>query len=185
MRDMIAAVAGTNAMKVDGTRDGLRALAAEGWWMPRIVRGVKVPDNPRVPPQPIGMIQTREGAMTRACAALDADLEAMYGVGIENGIILLGDGHGDGIDLPVLAIAHRLRLGHVTYATGMGIHVEGRFIRASEETGWQKTCGQLIAEETGYKHDDWHEGYTGRLTNRQEIIAATVYLGFAVALSRP
>ncbi len=185
MRDTIVAVAGTNQMKIEGTRSGLSALEAEGWQVPNIVRSAVGPNNRLVPPQPIGMVQTRSGALFRACTALDADPEAAYGVGIENGIILLDDGHGDGIDLPVLAIAHRLRLGHVTYATGMGIHVEGRFIRASEGTGWQKTCGQFIAEETGFEHDDWHEGYTKGLANRQAIIAATVYLGFAIALGRP
>ena len=180
MKEKIVAVAGTNVMKIEGTREGLGLLEEMGWLVPRIVRSVTVPVNHhRVPPQPFGLLQTRKAAMFRACAALDADFFADYGVGIENGILSLDDGFQDGLDTPVVAIAHRLRPGHITYVLGMGIHVEGRFIRASEATGWQKTCGHFIAEEKGFKHDDWHEGYVGGAANRKEIIAAAVYLGFA------
>lgn len=180
----IVAVAGTNAMKINGTREGLQALVWKGWTRASAaVRGVAVPDNPSVRAQPFGMMETRAGARFRALAALDADAEADYGVGIENGVTWLGGADEGGIDFPVIAVASRQDPGHVTYATGMGIQVERRFLEASVATDCKKTCGQFIAEETGFEHADWHRGYTGQATCRQEIIAAAVFLAFATLLN--
>lgn len=179
MKKKVVAVAGFSEPKVNGTVDGLAALVRLGIERADMdVRSVAVPENKLVPPQPFGLVQTREGATFRAQAALDADPEADYGVGIENGVDDLGDGHGDGIDFPVVAIATRVVTGNMHYATGMGIQVPARFIRASRDSGWRKTCGSFIAQETGFSPVDWHAGYTDGITCRQEIIAATVALAF-------
>jgi non-canonical (house-cleaning) NTP pyrophosphatase len=181
----IVAVAGTNAMKVAGTRKGLEALLFAGILDAALgVRGVVVPDCPFVPPQPFGFRQTRRGALYRAQQSLLADPEATFGYGLENGILLLDEEHPHlgGVDVPVGCIVSRD--GCVTYGTGPGVHVEGEYIVASLATAQQTTCGKLIAPKTGFDHANWHKDYMGGAGNREETLITTTYVTFAVHFAR-
>lgn len=177
----VAGLAGTNALKLAATRRGLAELERRGF--PRSdmeVKVVVVPDCPDVPPQPIGLKQTRQGALYRAVAVLAADPTVEYGIGIENGILLFDEqdpGEG-GVDTAVVCIVPR-GTAQKTFATGEGIPVEGRYILMSLGTGQQKTCGKFILEETGFNHANWHVDYSGGATGREELTAHPVLLAFA------
>lgn len=178
----IAGVAGTNALKLTATRRGLdelRKRVLDGR-ADLDVKGVPVPDCPDVPPQPIGLKQTRQGALYRALAVLEADPTVEYGIGIENGILLFDekDPVEGGVDPAVVCIVRR-GSAQETFATGEGVPVEGKYILLSLGTGQQKTCGKFIAEETGYNHANWHKDYSGGATDREELIAHPVMLAFA------
>ncbi len=181
MTRLIAGVAGTSTLKFNGVANGLEELIARGCnKADLIVKSVTVPDCPDVPSQPIGLKQTRRGALCRAIAVLGADELVEYGVGIENGILLFDEETPDegGVDVPVVCIVRR-GLDQPTFATGEGMPVEGKYVRLSLGTDQQKTCGKFIAEETGFNHTNWHVDYTGRATGREELIAHAVMLGFA------
>lgn len=181
MTKRIAAVAGTNDLKIGASREALVGLTEEGYdQADYTVRGTVVGDCPDVPPQPFGLEQTKKGAKYRALAALDADPEAECGIGIENGIISLGDAAEGGLDVPVVALVFRSSPGKVTYASGPGIPVEARHIQASLATGQQKTCGKFIAEETGFNHADWHKDYTGGIGDRRMLVLIAVALAFSL-----
>jgi len=182
MTRLIAGVAGANILKFAAVVSGLGELIARGYnKADLIVKSVSVPDCPEVPPQPIGLKQTRRGALFRAIAVLDADELVEYGVGIENGILLFDEETPDegGVDVPVVCIVRR-GLVKPTFAAGEGMPVEGKYVRLTLGTDQQKTCGKFIAEETGFNHANWHVDYSGWATGREEFIAHAVMLGFAV-----
>jgi len=177
---LIVAVAGTNAMKLAGTQKGLESLFLAGVSRANlVVRGTKVPDCPFVPPQPFGFKQTRQGALYRAEQSLIADPEAALGYGLENGIMFLDEEESGlgGVDIPVGCIVSRD--GRITYGSGPGFPVEGRYVLASLASKQQIICGKLIAAETGFDHANWHRDYAGKATDREEALCATTYVAFA------
>lgn len=184
MTRLIAGLAGTNTLKFAAVISGLGELIARGYSeADLIVKGVPVQpdyDYLDVPPQPIGLKQTRQGALCRALAVLEAEPVVEYGIGIENGILLFDEETPDegGVDFAVVCIIRR-GLVKPTFATSGGIPIEGKYVRLTLGTDQQKTCGEFIAEKTGFNHANWHVDYSGRAIGREELIAHAVLLGFA------
>lgn len=175
----ILAVASNNQMKIDAATDAILGLSQHGYREACYidVRGTTVGDCPDCPPQPIGLPQTRTGALFRAKAALATDQDATYGLGIENGILCITDDDDfTGLDVPVVALICRKTPDKVIYASGAGVQVEGHFVRASLATNQQKTCGKFIAEVQGFDHDNWHKGYAG--VDRKTLISGAIFLAF-------
>ena len=83
----VVRVGSLNPAKVQPVRDVFAA-----WWPELPVEGVAVPSG--VPDQPIGEAQTREGAENRARAALASSEGRGWGIGLEGGVLLEGDGGG-------------------------------------------------------------------------------------------
>jgi len=177
----IAAVAGTNKLKVASTIAGLALLVQRGQNFADIdIVSDEIADCDYVPPQPFGLKQTRAGALYRAEAILAKVPAATYGVGIENGIILFDDHEPEegGLDIPVVAVVRRgVR---ATYASGSGFQVEGRYVMGSKRTNQKTTCGKLIAAETGFNHANWHLDYAGKVTDRGETLVQAVFTAFAL-----
>jgi non-canonical (house-cleaning) NTP pyrophosphatase len=67
-----------------GTQSALKVDAANRAFVGRAIHAYDVPTG--VPEQPIGMAETKQGAMNRARAALAEDPQAEVGVGVESGM---------------------------------------------------------------------------------------------------
>ncbi len=78
MQDIIA-LAGTSRMKIEATDEAIHMSGA-----PLILEPTDVVVR-KMPEQPIGLRQIREGATLRAFAALTANKAARYGLGVESG----------------------------------------------------------------------------------------------------
>lgn len=90
MSESIVAVAGSNVIKERASQDAFDALD-DSRGLPRRHRARSTPlVLERYPAQPFGLEQTVEGATRRALGALECDQDAVYGVGIENGLIVVG-----------------------------------------------------------------------------------------------
>lgn len=194
MTRLIAGVADKNATKLAAVSAGLTELRIRGVQQADIhfksVKSAGPADN--VPPQPIGMKQTRWGALTRASAVLENDQDVTFGVGIENGILLFNDDCPmlGGLDVPIVCVVRRIVDGsshgnvlpmyRSTFASGIGVPVEGKYVVLSLGARQQKTAGEFIAEDTGFEHDNWHLGYTDRALSRCDQIAPGVMAAFAV-----
>ncbi len=113
---MIVAVASRNPNKLRAVE---RAYAMFG--LRAVVLSAERP--PDLPPQPLGLAEVFRGAAERARHALSASPSAEHGVGIEAGVVELGDLR---LDVTVAAVADRSGL--VTAGVGPGFQVPGRFL---------------------------------------------------------
>lgn len=116
----------TNPAKVGAVESVFRGVFPE-----LTVRGVSVPSG--VPDQPIGVAQTRRGAVNRARAAL-REPGASWGLGLEGGVRFTPQ--GEGWLFGVVAAGRSGGAIHHTRSAELRLpaHVAGR-IRAGEELG--------------------------------------------------
>ena len=90
--ELIVAVGSTNPVKVGAVETVLnQAVAKEALAGVRMVRVISLAAKSGVPDQPIGDEQTSQGALSRARAVLEQEPQAELGVGIEGGVIQLGN----------------------------------------------------------------------------------------------
>lgn len=138
--------------------------------LPLVLKGGKVKSV--VPEQPFGMEEGLKGAIGRAQAALDAQPDAEFGLGIENFFTYAG--HRIFIDMAAVALIDRAD-GEITSAFSVGIpgpHLEvGKAISAGQD----ETAGTHIAARTGWDSADWHKQLLGGRLSRFDLLADAVY----------
>lgn len=115
--------------------------------------------------QPYGLEETNRGALNRAEGAQMCDPNSVA-VGIENGLILLGDAH---VDLAVVVVL--LPSGEKIIGTSTGIQFPNDAVEAARKAGFSSTtAGQIIAQETGASSTDPHSTLTSGYVKRQDAL---------------
>lgn len=204
----VVAVGGTNSLKVGGTAAAFERLPEAS--TDYLVRGTK--GNSIVNEQPIGIDETRRGAEHRATLALAVDTDAVYGIGIENGLIPEG---GSLFDKALFELLMRARWfpaqfgwgkrwlrrwlerfsfydlayvcvashGRRTYATSAGVPCPLWAAIESIITRQQRTAGNFIGEKMGWNAADWHKELAGGLSGRGSLLYEAVFLAVALHLT--
>lgn len=168
------AVAGTNELKVESAQLAGDRLAAILLDVAFLARKTKIPKT-EVFEQPIGIEETLRGSERRAQAAKDADPEADFALGIENGILYATN--GTWIDLAVICVI--AKDGRRSYSTCPGIRVTSEDVGISIATRQMQTAGTFIGNRERCDPADWHAKFTGGLAPRKELLAQGIFLAFA------
>lgn len=151
----------------------LAAIARGGWEIEH--RAVKTASG--VPEQPFGLDETRTGATNRARAALLADVDATYGLGVENGIVPIGGGLY--IDMAVVVLLDR-GCNVLAVTTSCGIPCPAGDLAKSLADKQDTTAGKYIGQRTGCDDTDWHSHFTGGKFGRDAILADAIYGALAL-----
>lgn len=200
-------VAGTNALKVGATDAAFKRLPEAADYA---VRGSKVGSVANE--QPIGMEEMKRGAAYRGEAALAADPDACYGVGIENGLIPEGGSLLDRTLFGLLKAAGwfpaRFVWGRTwlrswlkrfsfydpavvcvvspmrrTFAVSAAVPCPTWAAIESILTRQQRTAGSFIGERMGWDTADWHKELAGGLSGREPLLSEAVFLAVALHLT--
>src|SRR6516164_357964 len=151
---------------------------------PLEIRAVKT--APGVPEQPVGLDQTATGAVNRARAALGAVPEAVYGLGVESGILVFKPHVAEAVaeelayvDLAVVAMVSRAGA-PTAYATSVGVQFPKDAVERSWAMGQAKTAGDLIAEDAARRGvpvdgTDPHDYLTGGKVKRNELLEQAIF----------
>jgi|GEM_PF-1477991 len=122
----------------------------------------------RVPPQPFGLVETKNGALARAIAAHDMDGGA-YAVGIENGLL-----KEDGATRDAACVAVLTPSVDLFHALSDGVLVPEELVRAAWASGQAVTAGALEAARSGCDPADPHRVWSGGKTDRATLLADAV-----------
>lgn len=181
MEPIIFALGSTSPHKVEAAQAAFRRIGSWSGGHPELqLRTVAVASG--VPPQPIGLDQTRLGAWLRAEAALRAAPEAQYAIGIESGIVNLGSVVEPFIDFAVVALMTRLPDGNATvYTTSVGVPVPVKLVRQSIDTQQQVEAGKFYAEEHGCDPTDMTSHLSRGVLSRADLIEQAVFAALACA----
>jgi len=147
-----------NASKAALTRAGVQAEV------------VAVKTGSGVPEQPFGIEQTRTGAVNRAMSALDQVHDADAGLGVESGLVPVGDSF---IALAIVAFVQRGQAPR--YATSTGIEFPQQDVLKSLVSKQNTTAGDFIAMRTGCDGTDPHEYLTGGRLRRNETLEQAIF----------
>jgi inosine/xanthosine triphosphatase len=165
----VVALGSTSEHKVSASFAALRLLVGEARQevTRELLRPVEVDSG--VPPQPFGLEETRRGALNRATAALNAVPEAKWGLGVESGLVLVGEAF---LDLAVVAVLRRGR--GATYTTSVGIEVPVHAARESIASSQQRTIGEVL----GCAGDPHHALSHGMLY-REQLLEQAIFANLA------
>lgn len=133
-----------------------------------------------VPNQPFDMHQTRLGAFSRASNARELVPSCKFAIGIENG--LMGLGNQEWIDIAVVCLLSSECL--PIYTTSIGLPMPRQDVVESIASDFTKTAGQRMSERRPSKPADPHWTITGGEFNRESLLADAVFAAFATWLAR-
>jgi len=161
MRSIRIIVGSKSPLKIEAVKAAAAALGLKAE-----VIGVEA--DSRVVPQPFGLMETQNGALSRALAAHDIDREA-YAIGIENGLVPECETTYDIACVDILTPS--LDLFRVR---SRGVPVPVELVRASWVSGQAKTAGALEAERSGSDPADPHRIWSAGKTDRKAILTDAV-----------
>lgn len=132
--------------------------------------------------QPVGIDETYRGAVNRALAAR-ADYPDAVGVGIENGIVVLGhNGSRHAIDLAIVVIL--MPDGKESVCISQGIAFPTECLEEAERMGFETTTvGAIFANRFGGDATDPHAKLSAGRTSRRKLLAETLAQAFITAFS--
>ena len=124
-----------------------------------------------VPPQPFGHMQILTGALNRAHSVAVRYAGANYQVvAIESGIATFGNAFVDIAYVVVLTPDAQ-----IVVRSSRRILVPTELVIRARESNWETTCGQLeAARNPGVDQEDPHVAWSGRTTNRRELLSEAV-----------
>jgi len=164
---MIELVVGSlSAHKLEAVREVCRMFDIKAK-----VSGIKTESGQN--PQPIGMIEIYNGALTRAMEAKKQKPGAIA-IGIENGIFWVDTGYGKVspcLDIAVIVVFMPHQKGHVSGVTS-SLVIREQYVDIATGRGLDKTTvGEVIAESLGGDATDPHAILTnGKITRRQILV---------------
>lgn len=181
MKPIIFALGSTSPHKIAACKAAFESLDNWSGGDPELqLRPVAVASG--VPPQPIGLEQTRRGALQRAEAALQEVPEARYAIGIESGIVRMGGYHSIDLDLAVVAVVTRSPENTpVVYTTSVGVPVPSKYVNASLAAQQQTEAGKFYAEEHGCDPTDFTSEVTRGVLSRVELTMQAVLAALSIA----
>lgn len=180
MEPIIFALGSTSPHKVEAAQAAFRRIGSWSGGHPELqLRTVAVASG--VPPQPIGLDQTRLGAWLRAEAALRAVPEAQHAIGIESGIVDISETLFRYVDLSVVALVTRPGTAPVVYTTSPGVPVPVKFVLQSIDTQQQVEAGKFYAEEHGCDPTDMTSDLSRGVLSRADLIEQAVFAALACA----
>lgn len=128
--------------------------------------------------QPYGFEETHAGALNRAKGTL-VESGANMALGIENGIVQVGDKH---IDVAVVVVL--LKDGRSFVGTSAGIEFPETAVEGARQQGFETvTVGSIIAKTLGGSETDPHSFLTGGKVSRRELLTEAVVAVLARAMS--
>lgn len=168
---LMLALGSLNEHKLLGTRRGIVLARAS-------LDVTPAPAESGIPPQPVGLFQTRRGAENRARHALELVPSASFGLGIEGGLIGLAEGMIEDICADVVALICRVT-GELHYAVSVGIQFPPGCVRAAQASGQEMTAGDCLmwAAQRYGKVCDGHDPsafLTRGLLPRSDLLAPAV-----------
>lgn len=164
---MKVALASKNPSKVKAVEEALRILGING-----VVEAVDPP--PGLPPEPMGLEATVNGAVARARHALNSVEDSTYGVGIEAGVVTIST-YNVNLDATVAAVVDRGGL--ITLGLSPAFMIPPIFMK---ELMAGKELNDVVEEYYGVPNAGKGVGFIGLLskglTKRINLNAEAVYM---------
>ena len=184
MTDYIRIAAGTdNALKLRAISN---AFYKAGVYLE--LEGYAVPSD--VPKQPFTRQEVREGAKARARRAIEKDRSALYGIGIETGIVLEGQRAsfpGLTAEGPFFEVACCMILNRENAIIGeswsAAVETPKKIIDLIKNENLKSFTA--VQKLTGKPDEDTIRYYTGGKTNREEVLSEAVFLALAPKFINP
>lgn len=168
---MLKIVIGSKSIhKIDAVHSGLNICEIDGTQYTSI--GCAASSN--IDEQPLGIPQTRNGAIARACNARDLHPDADLWIGIESGIV---DGGNQFYEMSVIVVLYKN--GRQFSAVTSGHAIPNEFVDEARKRGFDKhTVGSVMAERTGCSSTDG----TAYLSNHRVTRKDALTQGVAIAI---